>query len=122
MTIADCSLLGQSTSGLNFYDDIGRIPQGLKAFIPSFSPPLADYNYSLWNDDDAPSLLNDNAQLCAPLTFSLVHLPPPLPCMNTYRSIPDTLRAQGFGNWRKKISTSSMAFENFWQNLKNAFF
>jgi hypothetical protein len=30
--------------------------------------------------------------------------------------------AQGFGNWQKKISTSSMACGNFWQKPKNAFF
>jgi hypothetical protein len=37
ITIADSPLLGQSASGINFYDD-----SGLKAFIPSFFPPLAD--------------------------------------------------------------------------------
>jgi len=26
MTIVDCALLGQSASGLNFYDDSGRSP------------------------------------------------------------------------------------------------
>ncbi len=41
--IADSPLLGQSVSGLNFYDDSGtQSASGLKAFIPSFSPPLAD--------------------------------------------------------------------------------
>jgi hypothetical protein len=38
MTIADSPLLGQSASGLNFNESAS----GLKAFIPSFSPPLAD--------------------------------------------------------------------------------
>jgi hypothetical protein len=32
------------------------------------------------------------------------------------------LRAQGFGNWPKKFSTSSMACENFWQKPENAIF
>ncbi len=36
--------------------------------------------------------------------------------------IPDTLRAQGFGNWQKNFSTSSMACGNFWQKPENAFF
>ena len=41
--IAYCPLLGQSASGLNFYDDSGRCPLAeLKPFSPSFMPPLAD--------------------------------------------------------------------------------
>ncbi len=36
LTIADCSLLGKSASGMNFYNGSGRSPSGLKAFFHNF--------------------------------------------------------------------------------------
>jgi len=42
MTIADCPLLGLSASGLTVMTIADLSASGLKAFIPSFFPLLAD--------------------------------------------------------------------------------
>jgi hypothetical protein len=57
MTIADCLLLGQSASGLNFNDD-----SGLKAKLHHF-PSASGLKLLLADDVDATSLSNDDAQL-----------------------------------------------------------
>ncbi len=58
MTIADSPLLGQSASGLNFYDDSGRSTLADKKLL------FRHFSLRQRDDDDAASLLNDDAQLC----------------------------------------------------------
>jgi hypothetical protein len=68
MTIADCPLFGQSASGLNFYDDSGRsLLADKKLLFRHFSLRQRD-------DDDAASLLNDDAQLCKCLCCTCANL------------------------------------------------
>ncbi len=59
--------------------------------------------------------MNEGGQIgCSDLDFFLhFEVKPP---------IPDTLRAQGFRNGQKNVSTSSMACGNFWQKPEMRFF
>jgi hypothetical protein len=68
MTIADCPLLGQSASGLNFYYDSGSSPLADKKLLSRH------FSLRQLDDDDAASLLNDDAQLCKCLCCTCANL------------------------------------------------